>query len=80
MERNVTQEEKDEATLRQGKHLMHAGISASLSDNLDEAVSFFDGAMQRFEAIHSRTNAGIARAWLEGLKERQQQRLAKPQP
>jgi hypothetical protein len=79
MERNVTDQEKREATLHQASHLMQAGISASLADDIDEARKFFTGAVTRFEALDNRTNAGIARGWLEGLQERQRlESLATP--
>jgi hypothetical protein len=79
MERDVTEQEKQEAALHQARHLMQAGISASLANDIDDALKFFSGAERRFEALHNRTNAGIARGWLQGLRERQrEQALATP--
>lgn len=69
----MTKQELQEATLHQAKHLMQAGISASLADDIEDALKFFTGAAERFEALDSRTNAGIARGWLEGLKVRQRE-------
>ena len=66
--------EKREAALHQARHLMQAGISASLADNVEEALKFFASAARRFDELQNQTNAGIARGWLEGLRDRERQR------
>lgn len=61
-------EEQSYASFRQAKSLMQAGISSILAGHEEDALMFFQVAEHRFEGLHENLDAGIARAWILGLK------------
>lgn len=60
--------EQSRASFRQAKSLMQAGINSSLAGEDDDALMFFTAAERRFTQLRETFEAGIAGAWIRGLK------------
>jgi hypothetical protein len=58
------------ASLNHAELLLSAAINLARLGKRKEAVSLFEGAQKRFENFNEIADAGIARAWAEGLKKR----------
>lgn len=68
-------------SLNQARLLLRAAINFSRSGRKEVAVELFEGAQKRFESCNENVDAGIARAWATGLRERlRQNALLSPQP
>lgn len=71
-EQTVTEtEEEFFASFRQAKLLMQAGINSSLAGKDDDALALFVAAQRRFTKLKRTLDAGIAGAWIHGLKKHQ---------
>ncbi len=64
-------EEEARADFRQAKLLMQAGINSSLAGEDDDALMLFVAAQRRFTKLKQTLDAGIAGAWIHGLKKHQ---------
>ena len=60
-------DKESRADLRQATLLMQAGINSSLAGADDDALPLFEAAQQRFTKLRMTWEAGIARAWINGL-------------
>jgi hypothetical protein len=57
-------------SLNQARLLLRAAINFSRSGRKEVAVELFEGAQKKFESCNENVDAGIARAWATGLRER----------